>query len=470
MAKDTQREIMRSLPAVDRLLDHPAIRNLSGEIPRSIVVKAIRQTLESLRKRILDGWLPPEEEIELDHIGRQAADLARRLTRPSLRKSINATGVILHTGLGRAVLPESVRKTLEAVVSGHCNLEINQETGGRGSRMSHIRALLSELSGAEDALAVNNNAGAVFLALNTIAAGREVIVSRGQLVEIGGSFRLPDIMAKAGVRLVEVGTTNRTRLSDYESAITEDTALLLRVHTSNYRIVGFTDNVSIGDLVELGRRYGIPVMDDVGSGAFVDMTRFGLAEEPIVADSVTAGADIVTFSGDKLLGGPQAGLVVGRKEIVQAMSRNPISRILRPDKLTVAALESTLRLYQDPDSLCKSVPTLRFIARPIDDIARAARRLRRLLMSRIGDRVQVDILDGRSEIGGGSLPGESLPTKLIAISSERFSPDEIAQSFRMGSPPIFGRVGGERFLLDLRTVSDNELSSIVTVAAGIFSS
>ena len=315
---------------------------------------------------------------------------------------------------------------------------------------------------------MNNNAAAVFLALNTLANGKEILVSRGQLVEIGGSFRLPDIMLRAGAQLVEVGTTNRTRISDYEAAISDETALILRVHTSNFRIVGFTEEVPTAQLVELGQRYGLAVMDDVGSGALVDMAQFGLQGEPLVQDSIRAGADVVAFSGDKLLGGPQCGLAVGRRETIDAMAGNPIARALRIDKFTVSALESTLKLYADPEALPQTIPTFRFIARPLEDIHRAAKRLKRSITKSLPATIRLEIVDGFSEVGGGSLPGQHLPTKLLAISPAQLSASDTAKAFRMNEPPIFGRVGEERFLLDTRTVEDSEIPVIVHAARQIF--
>jgi len=467
MAKNIQHDMVRSLPAVDRLLSEPSLGDLAGKMPRYIVVRAARETLDEFRARILSGESPASDDLSPGRMAARARELALHLSRPSLRSAINATGVVLHTGLGRAALPEAAREALNAVASGHSNLETDLETGSRGSRHVHFAKLLADLSGAEAGFAVNNNAAAVVLALNTLADDREAIVSRGQLIEIGGSFRLPDIMARAGAHLVEVGTTNRTRISDYEAAISDQTALILRVHTSNFRIVGFTEEVPIGHLVELGRRHGIPVMDDLGSGSLVDMTQFGLRSEPLVQESVRAGADVVTFSGDKLLGGPQAGLIVGRREVVDAMAANPLARALRIGKLTVAALESTLRLYTDPDTVSTSIPALRFIARSVKDISRAAGRLKRAIARRAGGKLQAEVIDGVSEIGGGSLPGEHLPTKLVAISSAAMDPMDLAQAFRMAEPPVFGRVGDGRFLLDLRTVRDDEIPAIVRAAQQI---
>ena len=466
----SENSAMRGLPAVDRILSQQPIRELEGQVPHSIVLNAARLTLDDLRARIVEGNTPTAEEMSPERIAYHVRELALCMSRPSFRRVINATGIILHTGLGRAVLPEVAVSEVLDVASGHSNLEIDMETGGRGSRKSHYARLLAELTGAEAALAVNNNAGAVFLALNTLAQGRKVIISRGQLVEIGGSFRLPDIMARSGAKLVEVGTTNRTRITDYEAAITEDTGLILRVHPSNFQIVGYTQEAPLDELVGLGRQYGIPVVDDAGSGALVDLSRFGLKGDPLVQESVKSGADMVLFSGDKLLGGPQAGLIVGRKDIIDDIAANPIARALRIGKLTAAALEATLRLYTDPDTVTEKIPTLRFIARPVPDIARAARKLKRMLLQALPGALQVEIVEGVSEVGGGSLPGQTLPTKLVSISTTKpglENPQDLAKAFRLADPPVFGRVGDDRFLLDLRTVEDSELSAIVSAGRRI---
>jgi len=470
MTESAARATMRKLPPVDRLLQEKAVRDLEGEIPHSIVLKAARETVDDLRNRIRDGWSPDPDDLSPQNLAAQVRERAVSMNAPSLRKTINATGVILHTGLGRAVLPEAARNALMEIASGHSNLELDLETGTRGSRRRHYAELLAEICGSEAGFAVNNNAAAVFLALNTLARGREVIISRGHLVEIGGSFRLPDIMARAGARLVEVGTTNRTRIADYEKAISEDSALILRVHPSNFRIVGYAEEAPLAELVELGGRHRIPVMDDVGSGALLDMSRFGLQDEPVVQESVKAGADIVTFSGDKLLGGPQAGLIVGKREAIDDLASNPLARALRIDKLTIAALESTLKLYADPDSAIRAIPTLRAIAKPIQEINRAAIRLKRRLTQAI-PRITIQVLDGVSEVGGGSLPGQSLPTRLVSITADGTdfaNPNDLARAFRSADPPILGRVADDRFLLDPRTVDDADISAIVRAARQIF--
>lgn len=465
---DSVQDMLRRLPAVEKLLKDPSVKSLQDSLPRSIVVQAARTILDRLRDEIKCGGIPDDGDLSPKRIADSVRELALRLAEPSLRRAVNATGIILHTGLGRAVLPEAARKAINEVAAGHSTLEVDIESGARGSRSVHYRQILSDLCGSESAFAVNNNAGAVLLALNTMAAGREVIVSRGQLVEIGGSFRMPDIMTRAGARVVEVGTTNRTRISDYEQAVTDDTSLLLRVHTSNFRIVGFTQEASLQEMIELGRRYGIPVMDDVGSGALVDMGQYGLAGELTVQESIHAGADVVTFSGDKLLGGPQAGLIVGRQNLVDAMSSNPLARALRLDKLALAGLEATIRLYFDPDRAVHDIPTLRAITRPLAEIESAARDLKRRIDVLGLEDVTVELVDGMSQVGGGSLPGEELPTRLVALASSSFGPDEIAAGFRRNDPPIFGRVGDDRLLLDLRTVTRKELDAIASAAERFF--
>lgn len=470
MTENGLRTALRNLPSVDKLLNSQPIKDLEDRIPHSVLLQSAREVLDGLRTRMTEGWTPNPDDLSIEQIAEQVRDAALRMSTPSIRRVINATGIVLHTGLGRAVLPEAARSAVMDTASGHSNLEIDVETGGRGSRKAHYANLLADLCGAKAAMAVNNNAAAVFLVLNTLARGREVIISRGQLVEIGGSFRLPDIMTQAGVRLVEVGTTNRTRISDYEAAITDETAIILRVHPSNFRIVGYTQEASLDELVELGRRYDVPVVDDMGSGALIDLSQFGLKGDPVVQDSIRAGADIVTFSGDKLLGGPQAGLIVGRKDIMDDLASSPLARALRLDKLTIAALESTLRLYTDPSTVIDKIPTLRSIARPLTDINRAAQRLRRQLVQVMPDKVSVEVIGGLSEIGGGSLPGECLPTKLVAISVSTnglTNPMDLAKAFRMSNPPIFGRVGEGRFLLDLRTVEDAEIPVVVRAFAHI---
>jgi len=380
--------------------------------------------------------------------------------RGSLRPAINATGVIIHTGLGRAVLCEEAVEALLAVASGHSTLEIDLVSGKRGSRQQHVSKLLAELTGAEAALVVNNNAGAVFLAVNSLARDREVVVSRGQLVEIGGSFRMPDIVRHAGARLVEVGTTNCTRIADYADAITENTGLILRCHPSNFRIAGESEETSIEELAALGRERGVPVMDDVGSGALVDVRGFGLEYEPTVPDSVRAGADVVSFSGDKLLGASQAGLIVGRADIVGLCRSNPLARALRIDKLTLAALEATLRVYRDGNPLT-DIPVLASIHRPLSDIERQAHNLARAINAlRLAD-LKASVVAVESQTGGGSLPERNLESRAVALKSSALDAEDLSKRFRGNEPPIFGRIVQDAFVLDMRAVTPHEARLIL---------
>lgn len=423
----------RDLPSVEKLA-----ASLTGH-PHAVAVEAARQAISEARSAL-------KAEKRTGDVFERAAILASELTRPTLRRAINATGVILHTNLGRATLAESTEQAIAAVAGGHATLETDEESGGRGSRQAHCAVLWKKLTGAEDALVVNNNAAATFLAIAGLAAGREVILSRGQMVEIGGHFRLPEVIEEAGAKLIEVGTTNRTRISDYARAITEQTAMLLRCHPSNYKIVGFTEHTNVKELVTLGRERGVPMGDDIGSGALIDLAPFGLTEEPTVKESLAAGADLVWFSGDKLLGGPQCGVLLGKAELIQKLARHPLMRALRPDKLTLAALEATLRIYLYGEPLAE-IPTLRRIARPVEDIKEAC--------ERVGAG---DIVETVSEVGGGSLPGLSLPGYALAIDTE--NPELLARKLRQRDEPIFGRIEHGRFLLDLRCVDRHEEEKI----------
>ncbi len=385
------------------------------------------------------------------------------------RRVINATGVPLHTNLGRAVLSKAAREAVAAVASGYSDLELDLLTGERGSRLDHVEGLLRELTGAEAALVVNNNAAAVLLALDTLARGREVIVSRGQLVEIGGSFRVPAVMSRSGARLVEVGTTNKTYLRDYEEAVTDETALLLRVHTSNYRVIGFVGEVTLDELVGLGRRRGLPVMEDLGSGALIDFEAHGLPAEPTVQRSVKAGADVITFSGDKLLGGPQAGIVVGRKAFLARMRSNQLLRALRIDKLTLAALVATLRSYLEPGRAENELPTLAaLLARP-EDLAVRARRLAASLRARAGGLGRFADAPGTSPPGGGSMPGVELPTWLVTLEPAAGgpTPSQIEAGLRKAEPPVIVRLSQGLVIVDVRTVAADETAAVVTAFAGL---
>jgi L-seryl-tRNA(Ser) seleniumtransferase len=382
---------------------------------------------------------------------------------PTLRRVINATGVVIHTNLGRAPLSAAARAAMEEACRGYSTLEYDLPAGQRGHRTVHAERWLCELTGAEEALVANNNAGAVLLALTGLAQGRGVTISRGQLVEIGGGFRVPDVMEQSGARLIEVGTTNRTHLRDYASALDahEDVALILRAHHSNFRIVGFTTEPSLAELVDLGKERGLPVMDDLGSGALLDTAPYGLAHEPMVQESVTAGAAVICFSGDKLLGGPQAGIIVGRAEYVEPLKRHPLARALRSDKLCLAALQATLLPYLT-DRAIEEIPVWRMIAAPLAEIERRARRWRQTLR-RAG--VEANVVDGESTVGGGSLPGETLPTKLVALATPH--PNPSADALRSADPPVIARIEEDRLVLDPRTVLPEEEGELIRVLKDI---
>ena len=444
----------RSLPSVDRLLRHAAAAPLLQRFPRELVTAELRTAIEAARSVLAhtDGAAVPDDAALIAGAGERLLALAK----PRLRPVVNATGVVVHTNLGRALLAAEAVDAVAAVAAHPSTLEYDVAEGRRGERDAHVEDHLRALTGAEAATVVNNNAAAVLLALNTLAEGREVIVSRSELVEIGGSFRVPEILAKSGATLREVGTTNRTHRTDYERAIGPDTGLLLKVHASNYRIIGFAATVPLESLVEIGRAHGIKVMEDLGSGALVDLGPFGLPKEPVVAERVACGADVVTFSGDKLLGGPQAGLIVGRRAAIESMRRNPLKRALRCDKLTLAALEATLRLYRTAPDLAAAVPTLRLLTRPVADLERIGTTAVERLLAVLGPAYRIELVDAEAEVGSGALPTETLPSKAIAVTHPTLGPHDIAARFRRHEPPIIGRVHADRFLLDLRCIWDPE--------------
>jgi L-seryl-tRNA(Ser) seleniumtransferase len=459
------RELLQSIPKVDEFL-----AGLAGEGVEitALVKEAVRETLEEYRAAILAGTLATRTGLSLEQLRDAfAARLAQR-SRPNFIQVINATGVVIHTNLGRSVLPAEAMARINAVGAGYSNLEFDLATGKRGSRYSLVEELLCRLTGAEAALVVNNNAAAVLLALDTLAKGREAIVSRGQLVEIGGSFRIPEVMARSGARLVEVGATNRTHLRDYQAAITEETALLLKVHTSNYRIIGFTAEVPLAELVALGREHHLPVMEDLGSGCLLDLSRFGLLKEPTVREVVAAGPDVVTFSGDKLLGGPQAGIIVGRREVIARLKRNPLTRALRIDKFTLAGLEAVLRLYQDERQALRQIPTLAMLSLTREEIATKARRLKRLLAKPLAGHCRVGILPAVSRVGGGALPEYDLPTVAVSLEPAPFSVNDLEVRLRLAPEPVVGRIENDLFLLDLRTVADSEIKRLAATIHKVF--
>ena len=462
MKTEKRSDEYRKLPSVDELLREERAAALLCSRPRKVVVECLREVLAKARSDIARGGRAPGVDVLVD----AAAELINSRPAMSLRHAVNATGIILHTGLGRAVLCEQAQAALSDIAAGHSTLEIDVESGTRGSRQSHVTGLLLDITGAESALVVNNNAAAVMLAINTLARGREVIISRGQLVEIGGSFRLPDIIERAGSRMVEVGTTNRTRIEDYEKAVTEDTALIIRCHPSNFRITGFAEEAPLEGLVALGRKAGIPVLDDLGSGALLDVSQFGLVHEPTAQESVKVGANVVCFSGDKLLGASQAGILVGDADAIEGCRSNPLARAVRVDKLTLAALEATLRVYRDGDP-ASSVPTLASISRPLTDVERQAKRLARRINALHVEDLRASVVGVTSETGGGSLPGQSLESRAVALKSERLSAEDLSRRFRGHEPPIFGRIVKDLFILDMRTVNPQEALEILGCVRGL---
>lgn len=458
---------LRDLPAVDQLLHQPAVARLLEDYPRDEVVRVVRETLDACRDGLRTGT---PTDVSTPALALRIRERLYQRGRSSLRKVINATGIVLHTGLGRAPLPEEALDAIADAADGYCSLEFDLATGRRGSRHTHARELLRELTGAEDALVVNNNAAATFLALNTCAAGREVLISRGQLVEIGGSYRLPDIMAAAHCRMVEVGTTNRTHLTDYERAVGPETAAIIRVHTSNYRVVGFTTSPKLNELVDLARRHNLALIDDLGSG----LLRHDLAwpedededaaptptewDEPAVVDSIAAGADITLFSGDKLLGGPQAGVLVGRTALVDALRRNPLARAFRPGKLTLAALEATLRLYRDPERLAERIPVLRLLGRPLGMLRSTAEDLAQRIADQL-PKADVAAEADDSEAGGGSLAAIPFPTWVVTVQTTHPA-ERVASELRNRETPIIGRIRDDCLVFDVRTLEANDIDEI----------
>jgi len=459
------RASLARLPSVDQLLRALESRSEVAALPRARLATVVREVLDSVRKLVLADVDAPVDTETLVH-GVIAS--VRREGLFSLRPVINATGVVLHTNLGRALLSAQALERVAIVGAAYSNLELDITTKERGSRYSHVEALLRRLTGAEDALVVNNNAAAVLLALETLAHGREVIVSRGELIEIGGEFRIPDIMLRSGAVLREVGATNRTHLRDYVDAIGPNTALLMKVHTSNYRVVGFTADVSSRELTELGRARGIPVMEDLGSGSLLDLRPWGFPYEPTVPEVVASGVDLVSFSGDKLLGGPQAGIVVGKREIVGRLKKNPWNRALRIDKFTIAALEATLTAYEGGVAR-DNVPTLKMLTEPLVGVVARARRVLRGLGAETAQRLSAQVIEGRAQVGGGALPTVELPTAGVAVGATDAAARELDARLRAGDPPVIGRLVDDRLFLDCRTVLPGQAPVLVKALLAVAS-
>lgn len=462
---DNINALLRELPAVDRLLREPLLEELQLKFPRKVVLQAVQETIDSYRSRITSGSsdlseLPQAGELHPANLACEAAALAEKKAGLNLKPLINATGIIIHTNLGRAPLSKQAVEALTGVAANYNNLELSLETGKRGSRQEHLESLICEISGAEAAVVLNNNAAAVFIALNALAGGLEVVVSRGQLVEIGGSFRIPEIMAASGAKLVEVGTTNKTYLRDYEAVVNDNTAAFLKVHSSNYHMVGFTAGVETAGLAELARKHNLLLIEDLGSGVFLDLEKYGLPHEPRVQDSISAGADLVTFSGDKMLGGPQCGIIVGREDLVARIRKNQLARALRVDKFTIAALEATMRLYLDEEKAITEIPVWRMLAADPALLEMRAKVLASRFSEIVGSE-NVSILEGISKVGGGALPTAELPTYLVAVKPVNHGAEEIVKKLRLNDPPVILRLQHDMLLFDPRTVFEDQEDILV---------
>jgi L-seryl-tRNA(Ser) seleniumtransferase len=463
--------ILRKIPSVDVLLQDAALKEAAAAgVPRQIVADAVRAAVEETRAALLAAPLKDiaDEEVRGRILG-QALRRIREAWTTRYRRAINATGIILHTGLGRAALPAAAVRQIADELAGYSLLQVDLETGKRSRRDDRIQWMLQQLTGAEAATIVNNNAAATMIVLNTVAKGKEVIVSRGQLVEIGGSFRLPEVMAASAARLVEVGTTNKTHPRDYENAVTENTAAILRVHPSNYRVYGFTAEVGLAELVRIAHERNLVLIDDVGAGALLDLSRFGMTDEPTLPNSIRQGADLVTSSTDKLIGGPQGGLILGKAALVEKVRNNPLARILRVGKLTLAALEATLGLFFDEAQALRDVPTLEMLVRPLPQIAEQAERIARAL-GRQAPAADVKVIDGASQMGSGSLPTRDIPTRLVSVATAKMTPDALAAALRRRAPPVFARIQEDRVLFDPRTLLEGDEQPLVNTIAAVLAS
>ena len=445
------KELLRKIPKVDELLRSPDLAETVAEYGERAVTEAIRAELDALRQGILSGGICALPELSV--LCQQIAKRAQGDSLPSFRRVINGTGIILHTNLGRACLSEKAAKAVYEASKAYSNLGYDLETGKRGSSYSHVEGILCRLTGAESALVVNNNAAAVLLVLSALTKGGQVVVSRGELVEIGGSFRIPEIMESCGAQLKEVGATNKTHLRDYENAITENTKALMKVHTSNYRIIGFSETPALSDLVELGHQHKLPVIEDLGSGCLLDLHRFGVHDEPSVQDSLKAGVDVVSFSGDKLLGGPQAGIILGKKKYLDILKKHPLNRAMRVDKMTLAALEATLQSYEKGCE--EEIPVIGMLAATRDVLLEKAETLAFLLHAA---GIEAEIIPTEGRVGGGSVPNHALPSYAVAFCG---NVNELEEKLRLGLQPIIGRIHEGKFLLDVRTLFEEDFPTIV---------
>jgi L-seryl-tRNA(Ser) seleniumtransferase len=459
-----KQKLLSSLPSVDEILKSEKGLNWLETYPRRYMLQAIREIIEHTRQLILKDEI---KEISMEALLPEIQTKIERLSSFSLRPVINATGIVMHTNLGRSVLSEEILENVKKVACGYSNLEYDLEEGERGKRYSHVQRLLNDITGAESSLIVNNNAAAVFVCLSALAKGKEVIVSRGELVEIGGSFRVPDVMSASGAYLREVGTTNKTHLRDYESAINENTGLLLKVHQSNFRTIGFTKQVEIQEMAALGKKHDIPVMFDLGSGCLIDLKPYGVHIEPTVQEIVKSGCDIVTFSGDKLLGGPQGGVIAGKSGLIDKIAKNPLMRAVRIDKLTLAAFEAVLMEYIDEDKAKKDIPTLRMLLQDISEIKARAKKIAMRLHREIKENIaNIEVIEDSSQSGGGALPEIEFKTFVVAVQPKKLSVNRLEERLRLGSSPIIARIKDNALIIDARTIGDKEIDALVGGIAG----
>ncbi len=451
------KELLRKLPKIDELLKLQSVNKLIEENSRTIVLESLREAIEFYRNGILKGNV---DSLNTEQVLDFAVHTLESKNKMHLERVINATGTVIHTNLGRSLLGKKAIENVITVAGSYNNLEYDIESGKRGSRYSHIEEIIKKVTGAEAAMVVNNNAAAIMLVLDTLAKEKEVIVSRGELVEIGGSFRIPEVMKFSGAKLVEIGTTNRTHLYDYENNIRENTGVLLKVHTSNFKVLGFTEGVALEQLVELGENHEIPVVEDIGSGVLIDFGKYGFTYEPTVQDSIKKGIDVVTFSGDKMLGGPQAGIIVGKKKYIDRMKKNQLTRALRVDKMTLAALEGTLKYYIDEKEAIDNIPSLNMILMPKEEVKKKCILLKRKLQSKTKDfKFYID--KGESMEGGGSMPTEKIETYVVKVTSEKFSPEDMERKLRLGETPLIARVYNDELVLDGRTLFKEDFDEIV---------
>jgi L-seryl-tRNA(Ser) seleniumtransferase len=458
-----KKDLLRKLPKIDELLKEDRVKNRLNDTMRSLVLDSLRISIDEYRESILKDEI---QDFEKENILLRFEEILEISKEPNLKNLVNATGVIIHTNLGRSILSKEAMENVIRVAGNYNNLEYNLQKGERGSRYSHVEELIKKVTGAEAAVVVNNNAAAVMLALNTLCKDKEAIVSRGQLVEIGGSFRVPDVMTFSGAKLVEVGTTNRTHLYDYENNINENTGVLLKVHTSNFKILGFTEEVSVEELVQLGRDESVTIIEDIGSGTLVDFSKYGFTYEPTVQESIKKGVDVVTFSGDKMLGGPQAGIIIGKKEFIDKMKKNQLTRALRIDKMTLAALEGTLKCYLEEKEAIQKIPTLYMILSSKEEHKKRAYRFKRKLQNKTKD-FNFSMEENYSMVGGGSMPIERIPTYVIKVKSNKYKPEELEIKLRKNKVPIIVRVSNDEVIMDVRTMFDKDFDIVAETFANL---